>query len=232
MAKVNVRRNYHQARWNEPMIYELSTPGLRGIIPPLVENEIAREIGDVASRLPESLKRKSPLDLPEVAQKHVLAHYIHLSQETMGSNLSNDMSEGTCTMKYNPRVCESLTLNPGFADIHPDQDPDTVQGMLQMYYEFEKVVKEVSGLDKFSLQPGGGNHAVYTAASVVRAYHESRGEAEQRNEIITTIFSHPCDAAVPRRRGTRLSLSIRMSVACRITKPSRLRRTSIRPLSS
>ena len=129
MAKVNVRRNYHQARWNEPMIYELSTPGLRGIIPPLVENEIAREIGDVASRLPESLKRKSPLDLPEVAQKHVLAHYIHLSQETMGSNLSNDMSEGTCTMKYNPRVCESLTLNPGFADIHPDQDPDTVQGL-------------------------------------------------------------------------------------------------------
>lgn len=104
-------------------------------------------------------------------------------------------------MKYNPRLCEDLTLNPGFAFIHPDQDPDTVQGMLQIYHEFEKVVKEVSGLDKFSLQPGGGNHAVYTAASVVRAYHESRGEAEQRNEIITTIFSHPCDAACPATAG-------------------------------
>ena len=201
MAKVNLKKDFHQARWNEPMIYELSTPGLRGIIPPLVEDDVAKEAGDVASKLPDSLRRKSALDLPEVPQKHVLAHYLHLSQETMGSNLSNDMSEGTCTMKYNPRLCESLVLHPGFADIHPDQDPETVQGMLQVYYEFEKVVKEVSGLDKFSLQPGGGNHAVYTAASVVRAYHEARGELKQRDEIITTIFSHPCDAACPATAG-------------------------------
>lgn len=201
MAKVHIRKNFQQARWNEPMIYELSTPGLRGIIPPIVEDEIAAEVGDIAAALPADLQRKSELGLPEVAQKQILEHYIHLSQETMGSNLANDMSEGTCTMKYNPRVCETLVGNPGFADIHPDQDPDTVQGMLKIYHEFEKVVKEVSGMDKFTLQPGGGNHAVYTAASVVRAYHEANGEAEQRNEIITTIFSHPCDAACPATAG-------------------------------
>jgi len=202
MAKVNFKTDFHQAKWCEPMIYEFSTPGLRGIIPPIVEDEIEAQVGDdIASKLPAALQRKSSLDLPEVAQKHVLMHYLHLSQETSGANLTNDMSEGTCTMKYNPRLCEDLTLNPGFADIHPDQDPDTVQGMLQMYYDFEKVVKEVSGLDKFTLQPGGGNHAVYTAASVVRAYHESRGELEQRNEIITTIFSHPCDSACPATAG-------------------------------
>ena len=59
MAKVNVRKNFQQARWNEPMIYELSTPGLRGIIPPAVEDEIESRVGDVAAKLPESLKRKT-----------------------------------------------------------------------------------------------------------------------------------------------------------------------------
>ena len=91
MAKVNFKKDYHQAKWCEPMIYELSTPGLRGIIPPLVEEEIENAAGDASSLVPESLKRKSSLDLPEIAQKQVLAHYIHLSQETSGANLTNDI---------------------------------------------------------------------------------------------------------------------------------------------
>lgn len=202
MAKTILRKNFHQASWDEPIIYEMSTKGLRGIIPPEVEEDIENEIGEV--ELPCGVKRKSDLPLPEVAQKQVLSHYVHLSQETMGSNISNDISEGTCTMKYNPRVCESLALNPGFSYLHPDQDSKTVQGMLKMYYDFEKVVKEVSGMSKFTLQPGGGNHAVYTAASIVRAYHEANGEAEQRNEVITTIFSHPCDAATPATAGYKI----------------------------
>jgi glycine dehydrogenase subunit 2 len=198
---VIVRENFHQASWNEPIIYDLSSPGLRGIIPPEVEEEIIEKTGNVAAKLPDSIRRKSTLDLPEVDQKHVLQHWLHLSQETMGSNLSNDLSEGTCTMKYNPRLNEEIVMNPDFAELHPEQDPETVQGILKIYYEFEKIVKEVSGLDKFSLQPGGGNHAVYTAASIVRAYFEERGELEQRNEVITTIFSHPCDAATPATAG-------------------------------
>lgn len=204
MAKMKLKKNFQQARWDEPMIYELSTPGLRGIIPPEVEGEIAHSAGDVAGKLPEGIRRKSSLGLPEVDQKHVLQHWLHLSQETMGSNLSNDISEGTCTMKYNPRVNEALCLNNGFAEIHPDQDPDTVQGMLEIFYKFEQMLKEVSGMDKFTLQPGGGNHAVYTAASIVRAYHAARGEAQQRNEVITTIFSHPCDAATPATAGYKI----------------------------
>lgn len=201
MAKMKMRTDFQQARWNEPMIYELSTPGLRGIIPPLVEDDIENAVGDVAAQLPECLKRKSSLDLPEVAQKQVLEHYIHLTQETMGANLANDMSEGTCTMKYNPRLNERLVCLPGFAAVHPDQPDDTVQGILKMYYDFGQTIKQVSGLDQVSLQPGGGNHAVYTAACTMRAYHEANGEAEQRDTIITTIFSHPCDAAAPMTAG-------------------------------
>ncbi len=107
-------------------------------------------------------------------------------------------------MKYNPRLNEKLVLLPGFAELHPDQDPETVQGMLEIYAGFEDVVREVSGLDLFSLQPGGGNHAVYLAASIVRAYFMEKGELEQRNEVITTIFSHPCDAAAPATAGFKI----------------------------
>ncbi len=116
-----LREDFHEARWDEPMIYELSTPGSRGILVPEIEPEIEAAVGDVAGALPESIKRKSSLDLPEVAQKQVLAHYVHLSQEAMGSNISNDMSEGTCTMKYNPRLGEQVCLLDNFAHIHPDQ---------------------------------------------------------------------------------------------------------------
>ena len=111
MSKAYVRKNFHEARWDEPMIYELSTPGTRGILIPEVEDEIISLVGDVAGSLPEGVRRKEAPLLPEVDQKHVLAHWIHLSQETLGSNLTNDISEGTCTMKYNPRLGEGLALN-------------------------------------------------------------------------------------------------------------------------
>jgi len=94
-------------------------------------------------------------------------------------------------MKYNPRVNEELAAHEKFAELHPCQDLDTVQGILEIYYRFEQIMKEVSGMDRVTFQPGGGNHAVYTAASVVRAYWEEKGQLDQRNEVITTIFSHP-----------------------------------------
>lgn len=199
MAEVKIRENYHQARWDEPIIYELSTPGERGILVPIPDKEIRDKAGDVLSSLPQKMRRQERPPLPEVSQKHVLAHYLHLSQETLGANLNNDISQGTCTMKYNPRINETLAAM--IHEIHPSQDESTMQGLLEIYYKFEQFLKEISGMDRFTFQPGGGAHAVYTAASVIRAYHESRGELDQRNEIITTIFSHPCDAASPATAG-------------------------------
>ena len=169
MAKIKVRKNFHQARWDEPIIYEMTTPGSRGILPPEVEDGIVSSVGEVAEKLPKSIKRKAPPELPEVNQKHVLEHWIHLSQETMGSNLSPDISEGTCTMKYNPRINEEMAVSENFAEVHPFQDESTCQGVLEIMYKFEQMIKEVSGLDRVSFQPGGGNHAVFTAASIMRA---------------------------------------------------------------
>lgn len=200
MATVKIRRNFHQARWDEPMIYELSTEGERGILIPEVGEKIRKKVGDVAGRLPAGVRRSVPPKLPEVSQKQVLSHYLHLSQEVLGANLNNDISQGTCTMKYNPRVNE--TLAGEIAHMHPLQDVETMQGLLEINHKLEYFLKEISGMDRFSFQPGGGAHAVFAAASIIRAYHESRGEGlDKRDEIVTTIFSHPCDAACPSTAG-------------------------------
>lgn len=203
IGKARVRKNFQQARWEEPIIHELSNPGVRGIIPPRVDPQIDSRTDNVLDNL-GSMRRTISPELPEVEQKTVLSHWLRLYQETMGSNIGNDISEGTCTMKYNPRINEDLASNPLFTDLHPMQDDDTVQGMLEIYYKFQNFMKEVSGMDHCSVQPGGGNHAVYTAASMVRQYWDKKGELDQRDEIITTIFSHPSDAATPATAGFKI----------------------------
>jgi glycine dehydrogenase subunit 2 len=147
--------------------------------------------GDAKNLVPKGMFRKQPPALPELDQKRVLAHYIHLAQETLGANLCNDISQGTCTMKYNPRINEELAAHPGIASLHPWQDVDTVQGILKMYLNSRRSSKKISGMDKFSLHPQGGAHAVYTAASIMRAYHRDRGELDKRREIISAALLTP-----------------------------------------
>ncbi len=194
-------KRFHQARWDEPVIFELSTPGQRGILLPEVEDEIRDQVGDVLADLPESIRRDEPPGLPEIAQPQVLRHYVRLSQENLGADFNVDVGQGTCTMKYSPKINDQLSRLPQMTEVHPLQDEGTVQGILELMYRFEQILKEISGLDRFSLQPGAGSAAIYTNASIMRAYHASRGEAEKRDEIITTIFSHPSNAACARTAG-------------------------------
>jgi glycine dehydrogenase subunit 2 len=107
-------------------------------------------------------------------------------------------------MKYSPKVNEQLARSPNMADLHPLQAEDTVQGVLEVMYRFEQILKAISGLDRFSLQPAAGSAAIYANTAIIRAYHASRGEAQQRDEIITTIFSHPSNAACARTAGFRV----------------------------
>jgi glycine dehydrogenase subunit 2 len=94
-----------------------------------------------------------------------------------------------------------LAGNENASQIHPLQDQSTVQGALEIMYKLESFLKEISGMDRFSLQPSSGSSAIFTMASIIQAYHKSRGQAEQRDEIITTIFSHPSDAAAAAVKG-------------------------------
>ena len=194
-------RRFHQAKWDESIIFELSNEGERGILIPEAEDEVKNEVGDVLSTIPEGVRRKQPPRLPELSQQRVLRHYVRLSQETLGTDLNIDVGQGTCTMKYSPKINEQLARIPQMAEIHPLQDEETVQGILEVMYKFEQILKEISGMDQFSLQPGAGSAAIYANASIMRAYHEAQGAADQRDEIITTIFSHPSNAACAKTAG-------------------------------
>lgn len=202
-GKPNLRR-FHQARWDEPIIFELSQEGQRGILPPQVEDGIKEAVGDVLGTIPEGMRREQPPALPEIAQPQVVRHYMRLSQETLGVDLNVDIGQGTCTMKYNPKVNEKMARMPQMTELHPLQDELTVQGILEIMYRFEQILKEISGLDAFSFQPAAGSQAIYTNAVIIRAYHASRGEADRRDEMITTIFSHPSDAACAKTAGYKI----------------------------
>lgn len=194
-------RRYHQARWDEPVLFELSVPGQRGLLVPEVEPGIREAVGDVLAALPAGMRRQEPPRLPELSQPQVVRHYFRLSQETLGADLNVDVGQGTCTMKHSPKVHEQLVRMPEMTELHPLQDISTVQGILEIMYRFEQMLKAISGMDRFTLQPGAGSAAIYTNAAIIRAYHESRGQLAQRDEIITTIFSHPSDAACPKTAG-------------------------------
>lgn len=194
-------RKFQQARWDEELIFELSVPGQRGVLVPAASQRALKKVGPAAERIPASLRRRQAPALPEVHQMRVNCHYMRLSEETMSADTSPDISEGTCTMKYSPKVQEHMVAhNPNFVEVHPCQPEETLQGILEIYFRTEKLLNEISGMDAFSFLPASGANGCYTGASLVRAYHNSRGDTE-RDEIITTIFSHPCDAAAPATAG-------------------------------
>ena len=194
-------RKFHEAKWDEEMIFDLSVPGERGILVPQPDEEVLKVVGDPAELVPESMRRKEAPGLPELSQPRILRHYMRLTQEIMGQDIAPDICEGTCTMKYSPKVQEHMMAhNPGIVDVHPLQDPSTMQGLLEIYKTTEDMVCEISGMDAFNFHAGGGAAACFLGASVVRAYFRDKGEP-QRDEIITTIFSHPCDAGAPATAG-------------------------------
>jgi len=192
---------YHAVAWKEPIIYQLGRKSRRGYRVPTVEDEIAAQIGDVERLIPANMRRKEPPKLPELSEPEVVRHYIRLSQQTYGVD-SGIHIHGTCTMKYSPKVNEMIARSPKIADLHPLQPVETVQGVLKVMFDFGRWLCELSGMDAFSLQPRGGAHAVFCNARIIRAYHRSNGE--DRNEIITTVLSHPCNAGSPSAAGFRI----------------------------
>ena len=194
-------RGFHQACWDEPILFELSCEGERGVLVPEVEPALRRAAGDVGRMIPQRLRRAHPPRLPEISQNRVLRHYMRLSQENLGADLNVDVGQGTCTMKYSPKINDALARVPQLQELHPLQDEGTVQGILEVFWRFERMLRAISGMDRFSLQPASGSQAIYANASIIRAYHASRGEAEQRREIITTVFSHPSNAACAKTAG-------------------------------
>ena len=194
-------RAFHQAKWDEEVIFELNAPGERGILVPPAEKAVFDAVGDGISAVPEALRRKTPPALPEISQMRVLKHYLRLSQENLGADLNVDIGQGTCTVKYSPKVNDILAASSKAAELHPLQNESTVQGALEIFHGLDLFFREISGLDRFSFQPASGAAAILAMVSIIQAWHESRGEGGTRDEIITTIFSHPSDAAAAAVKG-------------------------------
>lgn len=191
-------RNYHAPRWDEPLIFELDAAGHTGVVPPQLSEEGRASL----TGSPEGAVRrtKSP-NLPEIGQGQVLRHFLRLSQETLGADLNVDIGQGTCTMKYSPKINEKFAGSPLSVNMHPLQDESTAQGTLQILHDLQDYLGEISGMDAVSLQAGSGSAAIYGNVKTVQAYHEHNGEGDQRDEIITTIFSHPSNAATAKTVG-------------------------------
>lgn len=195
MAKL---RKFHEAKWDEELIHELNVPGERGVLVPQPEDEIKNYSG---TKVLGNMARKTTPALPEVNQLRVLRHYTRLSQEMLAVDNSIASTFGTATVKYNPKVQEHVaSRHPGITEVHPYQDPDTMQGLLEIYYKTEQFFKEISGMDGVSFQAGAGVVSTFAGASIIRAYHQSRGDYK-RDEIITSMLSHPADAAAPATAG-------------------------------
>ena len=158
----------------EKTVFELSSPGREGVRFP--EPDVPR------SELPETLTRKI-LPLPELAEIDVVRHFTRLSK----LNHSVDTGFyplGSCTMKYNPKVNEEAARLSGFANIHPLQPAETVQGALALMYTTQEWLKEISGFDAISLQPAAGAHGELTGVMIMRAYHNSRGDTKRVKMLI------------------------------------------------
>jgi glycine dehydrogenase subunit 2 len=201
MKEMRKLRRFHAPVWSEPLIMEMASLGERGVLVPESDDEIRATVGEAESYIPLQMRRHSPPKLPELSQPQVLRHYLRLSQENLGMEENIEVGTGTATMKYSPKVNEMLVRLPQVTEIHPLQNEKTLQGALEIIYQLDLFLREISGLDQFIFQPSGGSLATFTNACLFRAYHASRGELPRRDEVITTIFSHPCNSATARAAG-------------------------------
>lgn len=146
-----------------------------------------------ADDIPEELRRKDRPDLPEVAELQAVRHYTRLSQ----LNFSIDTHVyplGSCTMKYNPRACNALAMLPGFLERHPLAPPEAGQGFLHCMYELQEILAEVTGMKGVSLAPAAGAQGEFAGVSMIRAYHDARGDTE-RTEILVPDAAHGTNPA-------------------------------------
>ena len=173
-------------------IFELSKSGRRAArLPDCDVPEI-----DVAELLPaEAVSAVGPA-LPELSEPQIIRHFVNLSTQNMSVD-THFYPLGSCTMKYNPKRNERAAAMPGFADLHPYQSDDTLQGMLEILFEMQEILQEISGLPACSLQPAAGAHGELTALLVAAAYF--RDIDENRTKVLVPDNAHgtnPASAAM------------------------------------
>jgi glycine dehydrogenase subunit 2 len=168
-------------------IFEKGAPGRRAFMCP--EWDVPQVD---AEALPERFRRREPPRLPEVSEPEIVRHYVGLSKRNFDLD-SGFYPLGSCTMKHNPRLHERVAALAGHARLHPLQDPEQAQGALELMWNLQQALAEISGLPHVSLQPSAGSHGELAGVLLTRAYHEAKGE--HRHKVLTPDTSHGTNPA-------------------------------------
>ena len=176
------------------LIFEKSVAGRRGVRLP--KCDVPAELA-----VPEELRRKSSPDLPEVSELETVRHFTELSRHNFGVDTSF-YPLGSCTMKYNPKIGEEVTKYQGFSSLHPllpqlRRGGILTQGALQVIYETERLLSEITGMAEFTMQPLAGAHGELTGIMLIAAYHKSKGN--RKTKVIIPDSAHgtnPASAAI------------------------------------
>jgi glycine dehydrogenase subunit 2 len=169
-------------------IFERSREGRRAFTPP--ESDVPET--PVEELLPEGMIRREPPELPEISEPEIVRHYVNLSKKNFDLD-TGFYPLGSCTMKHNPKVNERVAALPGHARLHPLQDPEYAQGALELMWNLQEALGEVSGMPHVSLQPSAGSHGELAGLLLTRAFHEDRGE--HRHKVLTPDTAHGTNPA-------------------------------------
>src|SRR6516165_2654936 len=181
-----------QANQSTDLLFELSHTGRRCHHLPGCDVPVK----DVAALLPANTVADAPPPLPEVGEIDLVRHFVNLSKRNMSID-THFYPLGSCTMKYNPKRHERLAALPGMANLHPLQDDASCQGMLEMLWQMQNILAEISGLNAVSLQPAAGAQGELTALLVAAAHFRDR--KENRSRVLIPDSAHgtnPASAAI------------------------------------
>jgi len=168
------------------LIFEHSRAGRRAY------GQAPKALADITG-IPEALRRKRRPLLPEVSELQAVRHYTRLSQKNFSID-THFYPLGSCTMKYNPRACNSLALLPGFRNRHPLSPESLSQGYLACLYDLQEILKDVTGMRGVSLTPMAGAQGEFAGVAMIRAYHDARGDTV-RSEILVPDAAHGTNPA-------------------------------------
>jgi glycine dehydrogenase subunit 2 len=189
---------YKQASWDEPVIFTLGKTGRRGHSVPNAEPQVKEVVGSADALVPKQMRRTSRIGLPELSEVEVNRHFLRLSEMNYGVD-SGLYPLGSCTMKYNPKVNETLASLSSLGMAHPYQDESTVQGILEFLFRLERWLSEITGTYEVCLQPAAGAHGEFLGTLLMHACLKSNGECEKRTELIVPDSAHgtnPASAAM------------------------------------
>lgn len=171
----------------EPTLFEISRRGRRGFRIPEEKGAQDRDTG-----IPERFVRRDHADLPDNAELAVLRHFTRLS--TLNHHIEREMYPlGSCTMKYNPKLCDSAAALPGFTNLHPMQSASLSQGALELLVDLQEKLAAVTGMHAFSVQPAAGAQGELTCLLMARAYFRDR--KEDRTDVVVPDSAHGTNPA-------------------------------------